>query len=168
MREHMGLFRGERLDNGEWVRGFYVRLYDNKGNESHRIYPGYAETDCGDYYPDWYEVDPETVGQFAGIFDTELMPVHEGDIVRFLDYVGKIEFYSGCFGVAINGMIDWDHIDEEMEEYAGTNQLTACLNDNFISLWEILWNFNCEENICNVFEVIGNIHDNPELLEVNK
>lgn len=58
------LFRGKRTDNGEWVEGYYVHLYDYKGNESHRIYTGYSETDWGDFYPDWFEVDPETVGQF--------------------------------------------------------------------------------------------------------
>ena len=154
-------FRGRSTDSGEFVTGFYTRF----NAKEHRIYSGYAETDCGDYYPDYDQVDPETVGQFTEVFDTELMPVYEGDIVRFLDYVGTVEFYSGCFGVAIKGMIDWDYIAEEMENYAGTNQLSAVRNDNFISLWEILWNFNCEENTCNVIEVIGNIHDNPELLE---
>lgn len=159
--------RGKDMETGNWVEGFYVRLYDKRGRVSHRIYPGYAETDCGDYYPDWYEVDPETVGHFTGVVDTELLPVCGGDIVRFLDYVGTVVFQSGCFGIAldIRNSFDWDLIDEEMEQYAGTNQLTACFNDHFISLWEILWNFNCDENICNVIEVIGNIHDNPELLE---
>lgn len=38
-------------------------------------------------------------------------------------------------------------------------------NDNFISFWEIMWNYNQEENNCYVVEVIGNIHDNPELLK---
>ena len=154
-------FRGRSTDSGEFVTGFYARF----NSKEHRIYSGYAETDCGDYYPDWDQVDPETVGQFAGVFDTELMPVYEDDIVRFLSYVGTVIFDRGCFGIAINGMIDWDHVAEEMEEYAGTNPLSAVRNDNFISLWEILWNFNCDENVCNVIEVIGNIHDNPELLE---
>ena len=31
------LFCGKRVDNGEWVYGFYVHLRDGKGRESHRI-----------------------------------------------------------------------------------------------------------------------------------
>lgn len=114
-----------------------------------------------------FDFIPETVGQFTGVYDTELTKIFEGDIVKFLRYVGKIVFEEGCFGIAIscNDAFDWDYIDEEMKEYAGTNQITACFNDQFISLWEILWNFDCDQNICNVVEVIGNIHDNPELLE---
>ena len=45
------------------------------------------------------------------------------------------------------------------------NSLYACENDNFISLWEIKWNFNDIENSIETIEVIGNIFDNPELLE---
>ncbi len=102
----------------------------------------------------------------TGVKDTNLQMIHEGDVVRFLQYVGTVVFENACFGIAINGndSFDWDYIDEEMKEYAGTNQVTACFNDHFISLWEILWNFNCEPNICNVIEVIGNVRDNPELI----
>lgn len=77
------LFHGKRVDNGEWVDGYYVCLYDCKGNKSHRIYPGYAETDCDEYYHDWFEVDPETVGQFAGFPDKNGNKMFEGDIVTF-------------------------------------------------------------------------------------
>lgn len=157
------LFRGKRKDNGEWVCGMPWIF-----KEKSCICPwkkGMCKYDTG-FFP--VEVDPETVGQLSGVVDTELEPIFEGDIVRFINYVGQIIFQDGCFGIAldIRNSFDWDLIDEEMEGYAGTNQLTACFNDHFISLWEILWNFNCEENICNVIEVIGNIHDQPELLEV--
>lgn len=59
MREN--LFHGKRKDNGEWVEGYYCAF----NGVSHRIYTGYAETDCGEFYPDYYEVIPETVGQYA-------------------------------------------------------------------------------------------------------
>ncbi len=52
--------------NGEWVKGFYVELDVLKGYSYHIIYTGYSETDCG-YCPGFHEVDPETVGQYAGI-----------------------------------------------------------------------------------------------------
>ena len=59
--KYRGLWRGKRLDNGEWIEGYYVCLTYSK-NEEHRIYTGYAEMDCGDYYPDFYKIDPETLG----------------------------------------------------------------------------------------------------------
>ena len=147
------LFRGKRVATATFVYGSHVIFV----NKNHSIV-----NDNGNFW-----VIPETVGQFTGVYDTELVKIFEGDIVRFLRYVGKIVFEEGCFGIAIscNDAFDWDYIDEEMKEYAGTNQITACFNDHFISLWEILWNFNCDVNVCNVIEVIGNIHDNPELLE---
>lgn len=146
-----------KYKNGDWVFGMLTEPHN---------YAGFAEM-TNTNGVSGIEVDRTTVGQFTGVVDTELEPIYEDDVVRFIDYVGKIVFQDGCFGIAldIRNSFDWDKIDEEMEGYAGTNQLTACFNDHFISLWEILWNFNCEENICNVIEVIGNIHDNPELLE---
>lgn len=136
MRENMGLYRGKRTDNGEWAKGFYVHLYDHKGNESHRIYPGYAETDCGDYYPDWFEVDPETVGQYSGLDDMNEQGIFEGDIVQHMVngklLRGKVDYADGSFGVRI---------------ITGGAQFLCFFVDD-----------TCE--------VIGNIHDNPELLEV--
>ena len=61
------LFRGKRKDNGEWVYGYYVCLNEAK----HFIYTGYAETDCGNYYPDYYEVIPETIGQYVCMYTRE-------------------------------------------------------------------------------------------------
>lgn len=51
------LFRAKRKDNGKCVEGYYVCLNENQ----HRIYTGYAETDCGEYFPDCHEVVAETV-----------------------------------------------------------------------------------------------------------
>ena len=126
------LFRGKRIDNGEWVFGYYVCLYDNKGNISHRIYSGYAETDCGDFYPDWFEVDPKTVGLFTGLTDKNDKKIFEEDIVKVLDkHLDCVIWSRGCFCM-----------DRQLFNYEMTYQ-------NELHM-----------------EVIGNIHDNPELLEV--
>lgn len=88
MREN--LFHGKRKDNGEWVEGYYCAF----NGVSHRIYTGYAETDCGEFYPDYYEVIPETVGQYTELPDKNGRPIFEGNIIRDTETsdVGEIYF----------------------------------------------------------------------------
>lgn len=85
-------------------------------------------------------VDPDTVGQFTGLTDKHGTKIFEGDIVR-LDIAG-IVFNAVCkFHSGSFGLV-W--------HYMGTDR------------WQAF------TSICHVeYEVIGNIHDNPELMEGN-
>lgn len=113
------LFRGKRLDNGAWVEGYYVHLYDCKGNETHRIYPGDAETDCGDYYPEWFEVDPATIGQYTGLTDKNDTKIFEGDIIHTPEWKGcdksVVIFESGMFKAHNMSLCTWSIPDYEYE-----------------------------------------------------
>lgn len=137
------LFRGKRIDNGEWVEGYLI--HDEFCN-TQIPYIGYL---CGDSV-DVAEVDPETVGQYTGLRDctrTKEYPngkrIFEGDILQYINprngksgRCGAIEsavWNCGCcysvFGFAANGCVDiGDH--------------EKCI-------------------------VVGNIYDNLELLEEN-
>lgn len=137
------LFRGKRKDNGEWVYGYYVCLNGSK----HMIYSGYAETDCGSYYPDSYDVVPETAGQYTGLTDKNGKKIFEGDIV---------------FGKNYNGL--------RREGYVSYSSGLAryVIIPNTISTYR---ESDCIEDLCpaeNYLTIIGNIHDTPELLKGDK
>lgn len=89
------LFRGKRLDNGEWVEGFYTRL----GSMYHYILTGKLDITHG--YPDLVKnpVDSDTVGQFTGLVDKAGKRIFEGDVVRYGNRTGHVIFENGCFCV---------------------------------------------------------------------
>lgn len=99
-----------------------------------------------DYAPDSYDnyiVDPATVGQYTGLKDKNGVEIYEGDILLFSEEIKcVVEFRHGMFGYEF------------------------CRN--FIGFGG---NYHFEFNPSdkdNRHEVIGNIHDNPELLEEKK
>lgn len=150
------LFRGKRKDNGEWIYGYYCVF----NGMIHCIYTGYAETDCGDIYPDYYEVDPDTVGQYTGVNDRNVKEIFDGDIVEFY-------FFEKAVKNAKTMRIKRKDSVFCMEELYRNYRLDAELN----VITEIIYDYEgntatgvYKSNSSYFVEIVGNIYDNPELL----
>ena len=98
------LFRGKRVDNGEWAYGSYVHIVQYKGSTDY----------IADEEPDQYVVIPETVGQYTGLKDVHCKRVFEGDIVKVYDVycnetvVGVVEFCDGSFHIYDKDFTSYD------------------------------------------------------------
>ena len=128
------LFRGKRLDNGEWVYGDFVR-----GNERKSLRDSIFVYDSETQSFNDYEINPSTLGQYTGLTDKNGKRIFEGDIAKVLQGKDKdiayVGFENGAFML-----------------YPKTGNI---YERTLWSYWYNDWDV----------EVIGNIHENPELLE---
>lgn len=84
--------------------------------------------------------------------------IYEGDIIRFCGYEGEVVFDYGCLGVSVKEDINYDVLQKFMDEHKDIccgNLYSGCMCDNFISLWEIYWNFNCIEDYLWMIEKVN-------------
>ncbi len=147
------LFRGKRIDNGEWIEGYYL------------VAAGMAFISAfGIREP--IQVDGETVGQFTGLTDKNGKKIFEGDIIRYADeyeyrmYLESLECPEEYEGVDFSNLWTVDEVIYGIKVgYPAFDLRKHDFESNGLS--------ELHES-CNYFyEVIGNIHDNPELLEVS-
>lgn len=134
------LFRGKRTDTGEWVEGYYEFGYDSENEEPTHYMWVLNHTEK---YGEMFTVIPETVGQYTGLTDKNDKKIFEGDIVKCIEIARHKEIISPV--VFLDGT--WFlHESEDCDAY--------------------LYNYETEgANRMFEIEVIGNIHDNPELLK---
>lgn len=123
------LFRGKRIDNGEWVQGYYFKIWDE-----HYICWGTTNGEV-----DKLLVIPETVGQDTGLDDKNGKKIFDGDILHK-------EFYWGWYVGYENGAFRRIPLNDVQRR----NWKLHTLHQEGLEDWKI----------------IGNVHDNPELVEV--
>lgn len=119
--------------------------------------PGTAHIQDGIDTYDWEIIeDPEWVkkegyrSEDTGVADKNSKELFLGDKVVLLDkFAGTIIFEHGAYGVGFEQAIDWDYVIGQFISLTGRRILPSfCYNDNYVSLWELLWNFNCEDDVC--------------------
>lgn len=139
------LFRGKRIDDGEWVVGLFIKDFEIYGHKDEHSYIVTHKHPSGCFGNDiYFEVIPETVGQYTGLTDKNGTKIFEGDICRFREWskgdmcwVGKVHYEHQQF--VISG-----------------NPNKECESEFLLVMSRFI-----PENI----EIIGNIHDNPELMK---
>lgn len=138
------LFRGKRKYSGEWVYGYLVKLGKESFSDSERhgiVDKAIPTLGSGVYYNLAIdEVIPETVGQYTGFTDTNGKKIFEGDIVNIHKRQWQL-IYDNCKGeVYFNGIL---YLIKGVSDVLSLYAFRGCC------------------------EIIGNIHDNPELLGEN-
>ena len=133
------LFRGKH--NGEWVYGGFASAPKKT-----------LIIEISDTMPTRMEgkhVDPKTVGQYTGLTDKNGKKIFEGDIVKCSDEQYGYSFVAIVVFGNPNGEYNWGF---QLKRIRGASANTDIL------LWVEM------EETGAYIEIIGNIHDNPELL----
>lgn len=128
------LFRGKRVDGGEWVYGAYYglcRITNKAGGFEYEHLMRQSDNEP------LYMVDPETVGQFTGMYDRNGKKIFEGDIIAFRSSESIYE-------------VAYDITDAKFIILLRNGK------DSFLRFYNISAYY---------FSVIANKWDNPELLE---
>ena len=137
------LFRGQKSDTKEMIYGDLIQLEKDFKKVVEIL--DWSKVDNKKKSKSDLTVIPETVGQFSGLTDKNGTKIFEGDIIAHFDLENKkqIIFKNGAFGY-----------------------MTADGYD-FISYSENRHNFDFRDNKSDFIEVVGNIHENPELLNTS-
>lgn len=168
MKNREILFRGKRVDNGEWVYGYYceVEMFNHAGIEHFII-----EYSCDGVQ---YIVIPETVGQFTGLYDsTKWEALSESEQKEWLENHTADEWKGRK--IFEGDVLDLTHyliMDVGVVKFGEYKDLDMgndypCGHVGFYVDVEKQRNSVRKDILFSApkCKVIGNIHDNPELMK---
>lgn len=154
------LHKAKRLNNGEWVQGYYVKGLDVYGKEVHLIFEPNTMFYSSGETDGWYKVDPSTICQCTGLKDKNGKLIWENDIVRFKHE--KFDFDDGLESFERTCL-------PNKKEYKRNYVVEFCNTPTHYglrfrngSIWFMVHKMTI---VMHDTEVIGNVFDNPELLE---
>lgn len=164
-------FRGYGIVEKKW---FYGNLVE--GNAGRYITDAYYEEGQGDmirYDP----IQTKTIGQFTGLVDKDGKEIYEGDIVKYYtletitnDLTQPIENViverCGVITYVLSSFVikDDDDYDVELKYYSKDYHVESPESVDAVNADKFPFITN-ENDLCKI-EVIGNIHDNPELMKI--
>ena len=148
------LFRG-KTKTGIWIEGFLFQTECDGVKEWNISMSPLSANDYSEILGDYGDVIPETVGQYTGLTDKNGKKIFDGDIVKVVvnrHVCDKIDVREE------KGLIDYDAM--------GMLSLVLYFH-NDVPIYSDVFNelslSSCVQDFH--FELIGNIHDNPELLK---
>jgi len=142
-------FRGKDAETGEWRHGFLCE------SEYHDLMIQWIDEDGFN----WYKVVPETVGQYTGLGDKNNRKIFEGDIFGITNNDERIK---NRFYYVVKYIRDGFYLVQKCHEGEYGDRLSKQieLNTNYCGIAHDIEAMGFD------YAIVGNIHDNPELLRV--
>lgn len=137
------IFRGKSIGTGKWLYG-YLFNYGLTAPSNVPCISVCVPKSWKEAY-NLYTMHPDTIGQYTGLKDKAGKKIFEGDILEYIGkrednmnkvYRRKVVFHEGMFAL----------LSKELQAYSALN-------------------YHCMKDGRSAWRVIGNIHDNPELIE---
>ena len=130
------LFRGKRIDNGEWVEGYLYGIWEKR----------YILWGITNDVPNMIEVDPSTICQCTGLKDKNGKLIWENDVVK-----ATVRQNSLCQSSSYSDFYQISYQEKHCYFYLKKKNNNLLFDGN--------WSYYLKS-----IEVIGNIFDNPELI----
>lgn len=133
-------FRGKRVENDEWIYSSSIIIKEVAGVDNVFLNEGGK----------WLRILPKTVGQYTGLKDKDGNEIYEGDLIalyRDYDIVGGKIVETRAYDLEAVIFTKGGFCTNESDDLLMGNWITEADSE---------------------YEVIGNIHDNPELLNQEK
>ena len=141
------LFKAKRVDDGEWVEGQYVKGLDMYGKEVHLIFEPITIFYSSGETDGWSEIDQTTICQCTGLKDKNGNLIWENDVVK-----ATVRQNSLCQSSSYSDFYQISYQEKYCYFYLKKKNNNLLFDGN--------WSYYLKS-----IEVIGNIFDNPELLE---